>query len=87
MNKQKKAMCNYIHDRINKVLPYLYSAIAVAFWNKLDMPDEEKADAICTLIAESQRVWEESTEKGIDITKWCEDLTGIDVAGGVNEVR
>ena len=60
-------------------LPQIYSAIALALWNMLALPDEEKADAIEDIFAESQKIWEESWENGEDMVEKCKDLTGIDI--------
>ena len=64
-----------------KDTPQIYAAIAMALWELLGMPDEEKADAIEDIFAESQKIWEESIEKNIDMVEWCEEHTGINVMG------
>ncbi|MBO5921924.1 MAG: hypothetical protein J6Q48_06005 [Bacteroidaceae bacterium] len=81
MNRSKKAMCNYIKSRIVNVLPYIYAAIAIALWRKLDANDEDKIDMIEELIAESQTVWNESADSPESILEWCKELTGIDLRG------
>lgn len=67
--------------------PQIYSALAIALWKKLDMPNDEKADAINDIFAESQRIWAECIEKNHDIEKLCEDFTGICIKGGANETE
>lgn len=68
---------DYIHDRITKNLPYVYSAIAIAMWNILEETDEEKHDDIVMLINESNRVWNDIVENGKDVVEECEKITGI----------
>lgn len=82
IDRKKLAMCNYLKDRINKTLPYMYSAIALAMWNVLDETDEEKREDIATLINESQVVWNECVNEGRDIVDWCEEITGFDIRSG-----
>ena len=52
--------------------PQIYSAIAIALWKTLDMPDS----------VESQWIWEECIEKNRNIEELCEDVTGICIKGG-----
>ena len=78
----------HVIDASNKDVPQIYSVIALALWRTLDLPDEEKTDAIKMIFAESQRFWIECINKGMDvdaITKMCEDETGICVRGEENE--
>lgn len=67
--------------------PQIYAAIAIALWNTLDMPDEDKADAIETVFAESQAIWTECVEKDIDVEQLCEDKTGICIRGEGHETE
>ena len=60
-------------------VPQIYAALAISLWNLLGMPDEEKADAIEDIFAESQKIWQESWENGEDMVEKCKDLTGIDI--------
>lgn len=60
----------------------IYAAMAIALWNTLDIPDEEKQEAIATVFAESQAIWTECITKGFDMAQQCEDITGIDVKNG-----
>ena len=75
-------MCSYLKDRIDKTLPYMYSAIALAMWNVLDETDEEKREDIATLINESQVVWNECVNECKSIIDWCEEITGFDIRSG-----
>ena len=67
----------YIHDRITRYLPYMYSAVALAMWNLVDGNEEEKYDAIMDMIAESNRVWNDIVESGKDVVEECERITGV----------
>lgn len=71
--------CEYLHGRIQQVLPYIYSGIALALWNVLDEPEEEKERDVMTLIQESQNIWNQAVEDGKDIIELCKEVTGIDV--------
>lgn len=83
-NKKMNAACNYLHQRIKLVLPYIYSAIALALWNILDEPEEEKYNNIAMLIEESQIIWNKCVEDGKNIVDWCEEITGFDIRNGVS---
>ena len=72
-----KFALDYIHERITKDLPYMYSAVALAMWNLVDGDEEEKHNAIMDMIAESSRVWNDTVENGKDIVEECERITGI----------
>ena len=74
---------DYIHDRIVKNLPYVYSAIALAMWNVLDETDDEKHEDIMTLINESMVVWNDIVENGKDVVEECEKVTGISMRDAV----
>lgn len=82
-DRKQEAMLNYVKDRINKFLPYVYSSVAVALYRVLEGTEEEKIRDIITLIEESQSVWNESVNEGKDMAEWCMELTGIDVKGAV----
>ena len=83
-NKKMNAACNYLHQRIKLVLPYIYSAIALALWNVLDESDEEKERDIATLINESQIIWNKCVEENKNIVDWCEEVTGFDIRNSVS---
>ena len=68
---------DYIHDRITKYLPYMYSAVALAMWNVLEETDDEKYEDIMTLINESMLIWNDIVENGKDVVEECEKITGI----------
>lgn len=74
-----KFSLEYIHDRISKNLPYVYSAIALAMWNLYEGTDEEKHDAIMELIQESGRVWNDIVENEKNVIDECERITGVSI--------
>ena len=82
-NRKMETECDYLHSRIKLVLPYIYSAIALALWNVLDETEEEKVKDIATLIQESQEIWEKCANEGISVVKLCEEITGFDIQNGI----
>lgn len=78
------AACNYLNMRIKQILPYVYSAIALALWNVLDESEEEKRDDIATLIVESQNIWAECANSNKNIVEWCEEVTGFNIKDSVD---
>ena len=74
---------DYIHDRITKYLPYMYSAVALAMWNVLEETDDEKQEDIMTVINESMMVWNDIVENGKDVVEECEKVTGISMRDAV----
>ena len=74
----------HVIDASDRDVPQIYSVMAVALWRTLDLPNEEKEDAIRMIFAESQKIWIECINKGMDIDeikKMCEEETGISVQG------
>ena len=65
--------------------PQIYSALALALWNTLAMPDEEKPEAIEMIFAESQEIWIDCVNKGKDIEQLCFEKTGISIRGNKDE--
>ena len=59
--------------------PQIYAALAIALWMNLDETDEEKTRAINVIFGDSQKVWYECIEKGVDVVDYCEELTGTSV--------
>lgn len=68
-----------------KDTPQIYSALAIALWNMLDLPEDEKADAIEQIFAESQEIWIDCVNKGKDIEQLCLEKTGISIRGNSDE--
>ena len=74
----------HVMDASDRDVPQIYSVMAVALWRTLDLPNEEKADAIRMIFSESQKIWIGCINKGMDIDaiiKMCEEETGISVQG------
>lgn len=74
----------HVMEASDRDIPQIYSAMALALWRTLDLPDKEKVDAIRVIFSESQRIWVECVNKGMDVNaiiKMCEDETGICVRG------
>lgn len=76
-NRFLNASLDYIHSRVTKDLPYMYSAVALALWNILDETEEEKVQDINTLLIESQIVWKDIVENGKNVIEECERITGF----------
>ena len=76
-------MFDYLKTSIDKTLPYVYSAIALALWRVLDESEDEKIEDISTIINESQIVWNECINEGKSIIDWCEEVTGFDIRNTV----
>lgn len=64
---------------VQKDTPQIYSALAIALYRLLEIPEEEKAEAISVVFAESQKVWTECVDKGLDILELCQKETGIEL--------
>ena len=78
----------HVIEASDRDVPQIYSVIATALWRTLDLPDEEKTDAIKMIFAESQKIWSGCINKGMDteaIIQMCEDETGICVRGEERE--
>lgn len=82
-NRILEASLKFIHDRIQKDLPYMYSAVSIAVYNLVDGDEEEKTQAVIKMIEESNRVWQEVIENGKDVIEECEKITGIDIRKSV----
>ena len=78
----------HVIEASDRDVPQIYSIMATALWRMLDLPDEEKTDAIKMIFAESQKIWIECIDKGMNIEaiiQMCEDETGICVRGEERE--
>ena len=62
-------------------------ALAISLYRLLDMPEQEKAEAINSIFVESQNIWLDCVNRGLDINQMCIDETGIDVIGGNRDER
>ena len=78
----------HVMEASDRDVPQIYSVVAVALWRTLDLPNEEKEDAIRMIFAESQKIWIGCIEKGMDVNQiieMCENETGFCVRGECNE--
>lgn len=66
----------------DKDTPQIYAALAIALHRLLDMPEDDKAEAINSIFVESQEIWLDCVNRGLDINQMCIDETGIDIIGG-----
>ena len=78
-NKQLAEFYKVMQAKIADTLPRMYSAVAIALWHQLDMPDEEKVEAIESVFAETQEIWQKCADGMINIMEECKELTGIEI--------
>lgn len=78
-NKQLIEFCKVLNARTADILPKLYSAFALALWEGLAMPEDEKVEAIKDVIATTQEIWQAHADDEIDILERCRELTGIEI--------
>lgn len=76
INAQKRTMKQALD-----VVPKVYAAIAISLQRKYGWEYED----INALFNESQEVWNECVETGVDMLKMCSDETGIDMQRKVSE--
>lgn len=76
-NKVLIANMKRVQKTIDDILPNVYAGIALA----LSRVYEWDPDQIRELFAESQAIWYEAVDKGIDMVAMCDNETGIDVVG------
>ena len=69
-----------MYQKINQITPQVYAALALALHRKHGWGFKGINDLFC----ESQEIWEECVNKGINMAKMCEDETGIDVVQRTN---
>lgn len=72
----------HIAEAADNDTPQIYAALAISLYRLLDMPEQEKAEAINSIFVESQNIWLDCVNRGLDINQMCIDETGIDVIGG-----
>lgn len=64
-----------LNERINTITPTVYAGIALALHRKCGWGYKRIND----LFMESQKIWYECNEKGIDMVSMCEEETGIEL--------
>lgn len=70
-----------VQKNINNITPEVYAGIALALHRKYGWGFKR----INALFCESQDIWTECVQTGVNMTKICFDETGIDVRAKVNE--
>ena len=80
-NKRLVNQYKAMYQQINQITPQVYAGIALAL-NRFHGWEYEQ---IAELIEESQIIWQECVDSGVDMIKMCEDETGIDIQRKVNE--
>ena len=78
-NNQLISFYKTLNARTSDILPKMYSAVAIALWECLDMSDDDKVEAIESIILDTQYIWQQCADGHIDILERCKELTGIDV--------
>lgn len=66
-----------LQREINSVVPCVYAGIALALHRQHGWEYEQ----INELFGESQAIWYEANDAGLNMAKMCLDETGIDVVG------
>lgn len=73
----------HVEEASSQDTPQIYAAIAIALHRLLDT--DNKTEAINIIFAESQKVWFDCVDNGIDMIQKCIEETGIDIRGEKNE--
>lgn len=79
--KKLMKMAALIDRKSKEITPDVYAAIALSLHRKHGWGYQR----ISALFKVSHDIWEECVQTGIDMRKMCEDETGIEVVGAVNE--
>lgn len=80
-NNQLIKMMALIDRKSKEITPDVYASIALALHRKCGWEYEQ----ISELFAESQSIWEECTQSDLNMREMCEEETGIEVVGVVND--
>lgn len=74
-NKRLVNQYKAMYQQINQITPQVYAGIALALYRKHGWGYNRIND----LFAESQIIWQECVDSGVDMIKMCEEETGIEV--------
>lgn len=74
-NKRLVNQYKAMYKQINQITPQVYAGIALALHRKHGWGYNRIND----LFAESQIIWQECVDSGVDMIKMCEEETGIEV--------
>ena len=83
MAKNKRLINQYkaMYKQIQNITPEVYAGIALALHRRFGWGHKR----ISELIAESQEIWNECVQSGVNMVQMCEEETGIDVQRKVEE--
>ena len=73
-----------LYQKIADTVPQIYASVALALWNTLGGSDVEKQEAIESIFAESQEIWQKCADNNEDMIQMCEEVTGFDVRRTTN---
>lgn len=71
----------HLYKQIQNITPEVYAALALALRRKHGWGFQR----INALFAESQEIWNECVQSGVNMVQMCFEETGIDVQRKVNE--
>ena len=80
-NNRLIKQCKLMYQQIQEITPNVYAGIALALHRRYGWENE----AISDLFAESQEIWQECVDAGVDMVPMCEEETGIEVQRRVGE--
>lgn len=70
-----------VRKNIDKITPEIYAGIALALFRQHGW----RYKRINDLFVESQQIWNECVENGIDMAEMCLNETGIDIRRNLND--
>lgn len=82
MAKNNKLISQYkaMYRQIQEITPQVYAAIAISLHRR-----GAEFEEINDIFADSQEIWTECLNSGVNMQELCKKETGIDVLRGVNE--
>lgn len=80
-NNRLIEQCKLMYKQINNITPEVYAGIALALHRKHGWGFKRIND----LFSESQEIWQECVDSGVNMKQMCLDETGIDVQRKVEE--
>lgn len=76
-----KNLSKAIRPILEKITCKIYAVFCIALVDMYNFTPEQ-AEELCEY---SQALWMQSIDKNIDIFKWCEEVTGLDMKARVHE--
>lgn len=80
-NKRLVNQFKAMYQQINQITPQVYAGIALSLHRKYGWGFKRIND----LFTESQAIWQECVDSGVNMIKMCEEETGIDIQRKVKE--